>query len=72
MAENKNWGYVRVSTREQSCERQISAIKEYAAAHDLKMEMIFEEKASGKNFDDRPIWQSIKHPSMSSLQTRSL
>jgi len=64
MAENKNWGYVRVSTREQSCERQINEIEEYATGQSLKMDRIFEEKASGKNFDDRPVWQSLKLTTM--------
>jgi DNA invertase Pin-like site-specific DNA recombinase len=64
MADNKNWGYVRVSTREQSCERQINEIESYAAANSLKIDRIFEEKASGKNFDERPIWQSLKLTTM--------
>jgi DNA invertase Pin-like site-specific DNA recombinase len=59
MADNKNWGYVRVSTREQSCERQINEIEVYAAANGLKIDRIFEEKASGKNFE-RPVYQSMK------------
>ena len=64
MAEDKIWGYVRVSTREQSCERQRSEIEAYAVANGLKIDRIFEEKASGKNFDDRPIWQSLKLTTM--------
>ena len=64
MAEDKIWGYVRVSTREQSCERQRSEIEAYALANGLKIDRIFEEKASGKNFDDRPIWQSLKLTTM--------
>ena len=64
MAENKIWAYTRVSTREQSCLRQQQQIEEYAATHGLTIDRIFEEKASGKNFQDRPVWQSLKLTTM--------
>ena len=64
MADNKIWGYVRVSTSEQSCLRQYQAINDYAVANGLVIDRIFEEKASGKNFEDRPVWQSLKLTTM--------
>ena len=53
--------YLRTSTREQNPERQITAVKEYAAAHGISLadEDIHIEQASGKDFD-RPVWQSLK------------
>lgn len=64
MQHGKIWGYVRVSTQEQSCDRQIKLLNEYANTHGLTIDYIFEEKASGKNFKDRPIWQSLKLTTM--------
>lgn len=51
------YGYVRVSTKDQSIDRQMDAMK----AEGLKKECIFVDKISGKNFD-RP--QYIKLVSM--------
>jgi len=56
---NLVFGYVRVSTKEQNTDRQITAMKEYAESHGIEIERIFEDKASGKNFD-RPHYQSMK------------
>jgi len=56
---NLVFGYVRVSTKEQNTDRQIVAMKEYAAAHGIEIERIFEDKASGKNFE-RPHYQAMK------------
>lgn len=64
MQYGKIWGYVRVSTQEQLCDRQIKMLNEYASTHGLTIDHIFEEKASGKNFKDRPIWQSLKLTTM--------
>ena len=53
--------YLRTSTKEQNPERQIMAVKEYAAANKIELadEDIYVEQASGKNFE-RPVWQSLK------------
>lgn len=64
MQHGKIWGYVRVSTREQSCNRQIKLLNDYADTHGLTIDHVFEETASGKNFKDRPIWQSLKLTTM--------
>lgn len=47
------WGYVRVSTKEQSEKRQVKELKEYG------VDFIMEEKASGKNFQDRGIYNKL-------------
>lgn len=48
------YGYVRVSTREQNLERQISAIEKFK-----KPDKVFCDKQSGKDFD-RPEYQRLK------------
>lgn len=53
------FGYIRVSTKEQNTDRQYAAMKEYAAAHGIEIERIFEDKASGKDFN-RPQYQAMK------------
>lgn len=53
------YGYVRVSTKEQNIDRQLEALKEYAKQQGLKYNTIFEDKATGKNFD-RPQYQAMK------------
>ena len=50
----KEVGYARVSTREQSLNRQINSLKKYVSE-----EMIVTDKASGKNLD-RAGYQSLK------------
>lgn len=47
------WGYSRVSTEEQSQERQIQELKNFG------VDIILEEKASGKNFKDRSIYNLL-------------
>lgn len=47
------WGYVRVSTKEQSEKRQVKELKEYG------VDFIMEEKASGKNFQDRELYNKL-------------
>ena len=51
--------YVRVSTKEQNLDRQIAAMNEYGITHDIKIDRMFEEKASGKDFN-REVYQSLK------------
>lgn len=53
------FGYVRVSTKEQNLERQVAALKDYSIKHNLTIDKIFEEKASGKDFH-RDIYQTLK------------
>jgi len=53
------FGYCRVSTKEQNLGRQIAALNEYAAAHGLKIDRMFEEKVSGRDFN-REIYQGMK------------
>ena len=47
------WGYSRVSTEEQSLERQVQELEKYG------VDIILEEKASGKNFKDRNIYNLL-------------
>lgn len=51
------YAYLRVSTREQNLDRQISAVKEFAP--DMLAENIISDKQSGKNFD-RENYQHLK------------
>ena len=53
-SENKIYGYVRVSTKEQNEDRQLVAMAEFG----VKSENIFIDKQSGKDFD-RPAYQSL-------------
>lgn len=46
-------GYARVSTSSQNLDRQIEALKEFGC------EKIFEEKMSGKNIEDRAVFQQV-------------
>lgn len=48
-------GYARVSSREQNLDRQIMALKQY-----VPEDMIVTDKASGKDFKNRPGYQSLK------------
>ena len=54
MSEEKIYGYVRVSTKEQNEDRQLNAMKNFGIAE----ENIFIDKQSGKDFD-RPAYQSL-------------
>ena len=53
------FGYCRVSTKDQNLARQTAALNEYADTHGLKIDRIFEEKVSGKNFN-REVYQGMK------------
>ena len=48
---NNVYAYIRVSTKEQNTDRQQEALKEYAATSSIKYKAIFEDRASGKDFD---------------------
>ena len=52
--ENKVYGYVRVSTKEQNEDRQLVAMAEFG----VPSENIFIDKQSGKAFN-RPAYQSL-------------
>lgn len=54
------FAYVRVSTKDQNLDRQINAINDYALKENIVIDRIFEEYASGKNFD-RDIYKSLKN-----------
>lgn len=56
---NNVYAYIRVSTKEQNADRQQEALKEYAKANNLKYKAIFEDRASGKDFD-RVQYQALK------------
>ena len=51
--------YCRVSSKDQSPERQLLAISEYAAGKGIAIDRVFEEKASGKDFN-REVYKSMK------------
>lgn len=53
------FGYVRVSSSDQNLDRQIKALKEYAEEHGITIDRIFEDKASGKDFN-REQYQALK------------
>lgn len=48
-------GYARVSSNSQNLARQVSELEEFGC------DKIFEEKQSGKNFKDRPVYQELKN-----------
>ena len=48
------YGYVRVSTKEQNLDRQISALREFG----IPTAQIFQEKLSGKDFE-RPVYRRL-------------
>ena len=52
--------YYRVSTARQDFERQKQAIEKYVAENSIKVTAVYEDHASGKNFD-RPQYQALKH-----------
>ena len=54
----KIYGYIRVSSKEQSFERQFKAFQEYAEKNKFEFDKIYCEKMSGKNFE-RPEWKKM-------------
>lgn len=58
MRKGKKYGYIRVSTKEQSFERQFKAFQEYSEKNNFEFDKIFCEKISGKSFD-RPEWKKM-------------
>ena len=61
MTDKRYIAYLRISTKEQCPDRQITDAKDYANKNNLPLadEDIYIEQASGKDFN-RPVWQSLK------------
>lgn len=55
----KIYAYIRVSTKDQNMDQQHEALKEYAQSHNIKYEAVFEDKASGKDFE-RSQYKALK------------
>jgi len=53
------FAYARVSAKDQNIDRQLYAIQDYAKSKNITVDRIFEEKASGKDFN-REIYQGMK------------
>lgn len=54
-----NYGYHRVSTKEQHLERGVTEIENYCAANNIPLEKIFTDKMTGKSFE-RPRYVVMK------------
>ena len=54
------FAYLRVSSKSQEFFRQREMVNEYAAAKGITIDRVFEEKQSGKDFQSREIYQSLK------------
>jgi DNA invertase Pin-like site-specific DNA recombinase len=57
---NDTYVYYRVSTLKQDTERQKQAINKYVKDNNIMVTAIFEDHASGKDFE-RPQYQALKH-----------
>lgn len=53
------FAYARVSSKDQNIDRQIQAVQDYAQAKNIIVDRVFEEKASGKDFN-RDVYQGLK------------
>lgn len=53
------FAYIRVSTKDQNTDRQSQAITEYSGEKNITIDRVFEEKASGKDFN-RDVYQGMK------------
>jgi DNA invertase Pin-like site-specific DNA recombinase len=56
---NNVYAYIRVSTKEQNTDRQHEALKQYAESNNIEYKTIFEDRASGKDFE-RPQYKVLK------------
>lgn len=45
------YGYHRTSTKEQHLDRGIAEIKKYCAEHNMKLEKVYTDQQTGKNFN---------------------
>ena len=55
----KYYGYHRTSTKEQHLDRGITAITDYCNEHNIKLEKIYTDQQTGKNFN-RPRYTILK------------
>lgn len=62
------YGYNRVSTKEQNLDRGRQTIEEYCKRQNIKLEKIYEDKQTGKNFD-RPRYTVLKEDVLRSGDT---
>jgi DNA invertase Pin-like site-specific DNA recombinase len=53
------FAYARVSSSEQNTARQLQAFEDYAQREDLRIDRLYEEHASGKDFS-REVYQAMK------------
>jgi len=53
------FAYARVSAKDQNIDRQLQAIQDYSKLKNITVDRVFEEKASGKDFN-RPVYQAMK------------
>ncbi|MBL4937735.1 recombinase family protein [Clostridium sp. YIM B02515] len=53
------YAYIRVSTKEQNTDRQHEALKDYTKQNKINIKAIFEDRATGKNFE-RSQYQLLK------------
>ncbi len=55
-----NFGYIRVSTKEQNLDRQIEALKPYVSLDDEGNPLIYQDKASGKDMEREGFQHMLK------------
>ena len=57
--DNKVYGYVRISTKKQSLQRQIDNIRNYVDSNGIKLERLYEEKFTGTKIEGRKEFQKL-------------
>lgn len=61
------YAYHRTSTKEQHLDRGIKAIEEFTRSRDIKLEYLFTDQQTGKNFD-RPQYMIMKNQMLNSIE----
>lgn len=61
------YAYHRTSTKEQHLDRGIKAIEEFTSSRDIKLEYLFTDQQTGKNFD-RPQYLIMKNQMLKSIE----
>ena len=61
------YAYHRTSTKEQHLDRGIKAIEEFTSSRDIKLEYLFTDQQTGKNFD-RPQYLIMKNQMFKSIE----
>lgn len=61
------YAYHRTSTKEQHLDRGIKAIEEFTSRRDIKLEYLFTDQQTGKNFD-RPQYLIMKNQMLKSIE----